>query len=49
MPDFKKKTNLFYERMKNGEEIMALLKKVKTMSKRGNRETSVSYPRTDQK
>lgn len=29
----RKKANLFYERMKNGEEIMTLLKKVKTMSK----------------
>lgn len=29
----RKKANLFYERMKNGEEIMRLLKKVKTMSK----------------
>ena len=28
----RKKANLFYERMKNGEKIMTLLKKVKTMS-----------------
>ena len=45
----RKKANLFYERMKNGEEIMRIVKKGKNNVERGNRETSISYPRTDQK